>query len=334
MINNTIKQASVNDITKIMEFIKNYWRNDHILAKNKNFFCHQYLNENKVNFILSKQDNEINGTLGFIKANSDRNSPVWTTMWKVKPNLKNPSVGILMLKYLQELNYSSIISSGINQKTLEIYKYLGFYVGELNQYFISNNKKTDYQLIRIPKVKKNPSVTLSNKIIKQINKLDLKNFLLENDKIFFPKKDFNYYYKNFFKHPIYKYEFFGVFKKNKMSSFFIIRKIKLFKTGCIRLIDFLGDELDLINISIFLKKKIEYEDLEFCDFYCYGFNKSILQKSYFTLNTSDEKSIIPNNFEPFQFKNVQKFFFISSGFDENFKITKGDGDQDRPNYSK
>lgn len=317
-----------------MEFIKRYWNNNHILALDKNFFCHQYLNENKVNFILSKDDNEINGTLGFIKANSDENSPVWTTMWKVKPNLKNPSVGILMLKYLQDLNYSSIISSGINQNTLDIYKYLGFHVGELNQYFISNNKKNDYQLIKIPKVKKRPSDILSNKKIKQIDKLDLKNFLSKIDKIFFPKKDFNYYHKRFFNHPIYKYEFYGVFQKDKMSSFFIIRTIKIFKTGCIRLIDFLGDELDLIDISLFLKTKIEYEDLEFCDFYCYGFNNNILQKSYFILNTRNDHYIIPNNFEPFQFKNVQKFFFISSGFNKNFKITKGDGDQDRPNYSK
>ena len=45
--------AKPKDIKKIMEFIKNFWSSDHILANNEKYFTYQYKYLKNINFILS-----------------------------------------------------------------------------------------------------------------------------------------------------------------------------------------------------------------------------------------------------------------------------------------
>ena len=122
-----ISFAMLSDANEIMEFIDREWKKNHILATNKDFFLYEYASNNKLNFVVSKSENKINGILGFLKSSLDENSTVWTTMWKVSKSNGSPTLGIRMLRYLQSQGFDSIMSNGINTATEEIYSYLGFH---------------------------------------------------------------------------------------------------------------------------------------------------------------------------------------------------------------
>ena len=79
-------------------------------------------NNDHLNFVISKnQANKINGMLGFLKASTDDDATVWTTMWKVLKSSSSPMLGIEILNFLRKQGYKSVMSLGINCKTEEIW---------------------------------------------------------------------------------------------------------------------------------------------------------------------------------------------------------------------
>ena len=149
---NKISIAKVSDTNEIMKFINDEWKNNHILSLNKDFFLYEYKNKKLLNFVIHKNlNNKIDGILGFLKSSSDKNASVWTTMWKVSKLNGSPMLGIDLLNFLKTKGYKSLMSVGINKDTEEIYKYLGFNIGLLNQYFIINDKMNKYKIAIIKK---------------------------------------------------------------------------------------------------------------------------------------------------------------------------------------
>ena len=201
-----ISFAMLSDANEIMEFIDREWKKNHILATNKDFFLYEYASNNKLNFVVSKSENKINCILGFLKSSLDENSTVWTTMWKVSKSNGSPTLGIRMLRYLQSQGFDSIMSNGINTATEEIYSYLGFHVGELGHYYIPNRKLRTYSIAKFSKEKLDISYskkTTRNLIFKQVKLQEVKHsfdFMKILNKI--PRKDFEYFKKRFFEHPI------------------------------------------------------------------------------------------------------------------------------------
>lgn len=70
---NVISIAEVDDTDEIMKFIGNEWEKGHIL--------------------------------GFLKASSEKDSTVWTTMWKVSKDNGTPMLGVNLLNFLREQGY-------------------------------------------------------------------------------------------------------------------------------------------------------------------------------------------------------------------------------------
>ena len=105
-------------------FIHINWKKNHILYRDKNFFLYEHQNNNKVNYVLSLNDNnDIISILGFIKA-SNNIGDVFTVMWKTLKNLDNPMLGIELLEYLRNSDEAKrVIGVGANVKTIPIYNY-------------------------------------------------------------------------------------------------------------------------------------------------------------------------------------------------------------------
>ena len=117
---NEIRLANVNDINKIMRFINDNWKENHILSRDKDFFIYEHQGNNTINFVISLEDNKINGTLGFIKY-SDNNSDLATVIWKALKSHTNPMLGIELLEFLRNhKEYNIVFSLGINKKTIGI----------------------------------------------------------------------------------------------------------------------------------------------------------------------------------------------------------------------
>ena len=97
-----IVHTSNADLDNIIKFIHTEWSNNHLLARDKSFFIYEFQENNKINFILAKDDlNEIIGCLGFIKSNFSDKPDIWTSIWKVSKKSLDPALGIRLFKYLR-----------------------------------------------------------------------------------------------------------------------------------------------------------------------------------------------------------------------------------------
>jgi hypothetical protein len=330
-----ISAGTLRDTDEIMEFIDREWQTNHILSKNKDFFLYEYASKNSLNFVISRNEERINGILGFLKSSSDEHSTVWTTMWKVSKSNGSPILGIRMLKYLQSQGYKSVMSSGINASTEEIYRYLGFHVGELSHYYIPNQTLETYKIAKFNKVKLDISCTLEiseNLIFKEVTIQELKHFFRFTKflkKI--PFKDFEYFKKRFFDHPIYNYEVYGVFELDEILSILVVRVVRNETSSCIRIVDFHGQEETLGIHASNLSKKMFSEGHEYIDILTFGLSDHLLKKSGFKrLDQSKIDVVVPNLFEPFVQKNIRLGFFCNIKNLADLRIYKADGDQDRP----
>ena len=125
-----IQFAKKQDINAIMHFIDEYWKKDHILARDKDFFLYQHVSGEEVSYLISTDDEnqEINGILGYIPYGNKKRD-VMTVLWKVNHSA-DQMLGIRMLQYLIENGDVNIVASpGINKKTRGIYQFLGYLTG-------------------------------------------------------------------------------------------------------------------------------------------------------------------------------------------------------------
>ena len=91
------------DIPAIMQFIEKNWKENHILARDENFFHWMYTDEEGCNVILAEDEhNAICGMIGVIKYNSTKNPDIVGTMWKVL-HTKNPQLGLDIGKKMYEI---------------------------------------------------------------------------------------------------------------------------------------------------------------------------------------------------------------------------------------
>ena len=330
---NHIRLANISDISQIMIFINDNWKENHILARDKDFFIYEHQDNNIINYVISLEDNEINGVLGFIKY-SDNNSDIATVIWKALKNDTHPMLGIELLEFLRNhKKYNIIFSPGINKKTIGIYNYLDIYTNHLNQYIIVNNNIKDYKILQIKDENKlidHNFIMNTGYIIKEIKNNELEfNF---DDYNYIPHKDKAYFIKRYFNHPIYNYTVYSIEKNNLFSSLLVTREVFVEKSKILRIMDFLGNENDLIYISNYLHKIVIDNNYEYIDFMCYGFDDEILKKASFSkVDIKSDELIAPNYFAPFLKENIQINFMADTIDIDKLRICKADGDQDRPN---
>ena len=335
---NTISIAKIDDTDEIMKFINNEWEEGHILGISKDYFLYEYKNKDLLNFVISKnQSNQINGMLGFLKASSDDDATVWTTMWKVSKSSGSPMLGVNLLYFLREQGYKSVMSVGINLITEEIYKYLGFHVGALNHYFIPNQKINEHKISIIPdrilKINISPFKD-ENFFFKKVELKDLKESFDFNKYNFrLPYKDLNYFKRRYYQHPIYHYDVYGSYNGSKIIAIAVVRISEHNKSTCMRIVDFYGEEYIIGSIAAYLMEVMYVDKHEYIDFFCLGLSEAtILKAGFLKVNHDEGDIVIPNYFEPFVQKNIGISYFTDSKNLENLRIYKADGDQDRPSF--
>lgn len=333
-----ISVASPKDIDEIMIFIHNNWKNNHILSKNKSFFKYEHQYKNKLNFILAKNEDKIEGVLGFISTSTKDITNVFTVIWKVEENNGNPVLGIQLFNYLENLKgVENVLSVGINKKTLPIFKYLNIYTNKLHQYVLINKEIKKFKVATISKTKTKTKILKSNKYLDHFNVKKI-NYVSDLDKFDFlkykcniPYKSKDYFIKRYFKHPIYNYDIYAIFHNKNIASLYVTRIQSHNNSYVIRIVDFIGDQNTMYSFSKYISKLIVIEAFEYADFYCFGLdNKIMIESGFEIVNTQNNELIIPNYFQPFVKKNIPIYFFANTKEIEKIKIFKGDGDQDRP----
>ena len=324
-----IRLAKYDEIPEIMNFIENYWKKGHIIAKNRKFFEYEYTNNGRVNFIIAKnkKTQEIEALQGFIQASDEiKNRDIWGSILKVRNDHPNiPFLGIEIGQRLREITQpKNILGLGVNPNTaLLIHRdILKFHCDKMNHYYRLNDCK-EYKIALIKEkiiLKRDTNIKqLNPKEVFSIDELEeIFDFSLIKNQI--PYKDKWYFNRRFFNHPIYKYRVFAL-----KNAFFVIREQIYNSSKILRIVDFAGEQETFSYLYDFFENLIK--DYEYIDFYNLGFNETYLTQAGFVKREKDCINIIPNYFQPFVQENIE--IYIVGNKDAVYY--RADADQDRPN---
>ncbi len=328
----TIRFANRSDIVNIMQFFKSYKNENHILANDRAFFEYEFCRGDEVCVVLLlNENNDIEGTLGYIPYGGELRD-IFTVMWKVLDS-GQMFAGVGLLYYLIDHGRCRhIFTSGLNEGTRNIYRYLGFETGDLQHFYMLNpdcesriaqivdrtELNTDFQDSSV-------SVTLEKVTDKKLFFADYSPEKRE-DRI---HKSSNYMVHRYFENPRYQYMIYQLWRDGeKTPSFLVAREQKQEESIILRLIDFVGDEGLLAHAGAPIRRLMRENGYEYVDLYVYGMAEEILYRAGFSKKMKDSANIIPNHFSPFCRKNVNIGIFWEK--EMHPIIWKGDGDQDRP----
>jgi hypothetical protein len=330
MAENSIRQAGRDDIARIMEFIKTYWLPTHILANDRMFFEYEHTCGDEVCFVLSEDPEtlEVQAILGFIPYGVTLRDAM-IVMWKARPG-ENAFLGVKVLQFLIGNIGARIVGScGINKRVNGIYRYLGYHTGSLAQYYRITDRK-EYKIAVITEKNILPvrpedgyELVCFGSFGEIAQSFDFA--ATENAK---PYKEPWYIEKRYFKHPVYTYKAYGI--KNpagNIQTLLFAREIEINGAKALRIVDLIGKSEPLAHVSAGVQRLLDENGYEYADFYQYGLPHDVMERAGFTLREGDT-NIIPNYFEPFVQENIGIDYFTTDN--EEFRIFKADGDQDRP----
>lgn len=334
-----IRLARIDDTPHIMGFIKDYWSKNHIFANDIKLFNFQYLDDDKLNFVIAtNQKGRIVGILGFIvydQLNND-NKDIFMALWKVIPNLADPFLGVKLIKFLQShINSASFHCVGITKETIGIYKYLGFKTGKLHHYAAFNSSCNSFKIAVPPPILKN--LNDKNKFFKfhqtpYVNDLFYKISEFDFYKKKIPFKSVDFLIKRYENHPYFQYIVYEITVNEIIKGLIITREIQYNNSQALRIVDVIADNNEIGDVINDFAYVINNSDYEYVDVYISGLNnEEVLINNYEKISNSSD-IIVPNYFEPFELKNID-IYYMSSNIEESI-IFRGDGDQDRPSSKK
>jgi hypothetical protein len=331
-----IRHALEVDIPRLMQYIDQEWMAGHILSRDSELFRYQYQCGPALNFIISENDvGSINGILGFIPSSAALDSDVWLAMWKVSRDTGYPVLGIQLLQYLKEQGHRTVISLGINQKTIGIYRYLGYATGSMNHHFLPNKALRSFQIGKIPTDVARLERPFMRSSLISLHSVSWGNipadFLLGTLSHVLPRKDIAYVERRYFKHPIFSYRVHGIYHDGQLATLLVSRVVSVTAASVLRVVDIIGDESLLPWVTHSLHDILENEGLEYLDLVSYGLDDEMLQQACLSkLDLTGDKIVIPNYFQPFKQKNIPIHFCVDRQISPNIRLFKADGDQDRP----
>ncbi|MBY0414942.1 MAG: hypothetical protein K2Q18_12300 [Bdellovibrionales bacterium] len=332
-----IRKALKTDRESLIDFIKTDWSENHIFVKDPSFFDYFYANEKDYNFIVGVDlgNNQIVGILGFQSYLTESSKDYFLALWKVRKGISDTALGLKLLNYLKtEYHPDHLHCLGINKKTINIYKFQGYTVGLMDQFFKLNPNVVDFKIAEVKVLPVDTSTSSLRYTFNEVNQDQISEIYIEIQ-TFSPKKPLSLFLHKYSNHPYYKYNIFQVFEKNLVVGIIVLRKIDIQERASLRVIDYIGDiELfpTMINdLSIeLLKFNIEYVDISAA-----GLDQNKMKEAGFSLLSEENdknETIVPNYFEPFEKKRVDIYYFTS--MKTSYYFFKGDGDQDRPSISK
>lgn len=328
-----IRQAGMDEIDRVMLFLKENWGADHVMANSKELVCYEHAWNGEFTFVLAEDEGtkKIYGVCGYIPYSNESPRDMGGGIWKV---IQNPHflLGTDMLKYIQDNKDCRMFADcGANPETKGHRKLAGHVNFKLDQYYRLNSTINTFSIAVIKNKRISPKICKSSyKMIELENMGQFKQcFDIRNYKEIMPYRDNEYIEHRYYKHIKYHYRVMGIDNGGKIDAVVIGREVVVGERKAFRIIDFLGNEEAFAGTFDAWETFLTSGGYEYVDFYEYGLDPKHLNCAGFIFRDDKDTNIIPNYFEPFEQKNVE--IYISSNIHEGFRMFKGDGDQDRPN---
>lgn len=333
-----IKIASAEETGAVQDFIRRYWKEDHIFVTSKEMLLWQHSSSDTphaLNFVIAKDKGSgtvdaINGFISTSHFDSDLEScrDFWLAIWKRREDISDVTLGIRLFYFVQQTFVPrSIGVVGLSEVAATLYARLGFQVGHLNQYFILNrniasptiavDKGFEFSELHAP----------SPYTITEVSGSDMRAMKKITPGKWVPTKSIRFLLNRYVRHPVYKYRVFAVLEAGVPRCLIVMRAAHAQGSSCLRIVDFYGAFEGLASIQSELLTLAEREHAEYVDCYNYGVEPEVFRRLGF--ERRNDRVTIPNYFEPFERRNIDLTFGIKS--DCRYVVFKGDSDQDRPN---
>lgn len=329
-----IRKLKKEEYGLLVDFLKNYWKSNHSLVKSKQLMDFQHLDGDYYNFYVAIEDGTIYSLQGFIKSSLYDDSlagedDCWGAIWKTIPNQKKGELGLWTRDAIREKEMNcSIGGIGLSGFSKVINKLSGNTMGYMNHYYIANRSVSEFKICVNPEVDLSVHVVSEGWRIEQNIHLDQ---VTEPTTGYRPRKTLKYFENKYLYHPVYKYLFWGIFCNEKLVSIWAVRRIIVDGVSIFRVVDVLGRIDEVPDLTENLQEILRTESCEYIDFLNYGINPDVYKTMGFKkLNYEENKTIVPQYFEPFEQKNVLLDVSYRAKYDE-YVVFKADGDQDRPN---
>jgi len=330
------------DAPLLMSFIDEHWERGHVLASNRALLDWQYRDGDEYAVVGAWQDGVPVGMLGYIPtrrfdpalAGSSANV-TWLALWKVRDDVKSSAVGLRLLSAVSTLEPAAAIGVvGFNATHPPLYRALGYTVGELRQYVVFHPTR-DPELSIVPTGRHRPRTRPGRAALRDLSRTDFESLDATwriGDRLdVLPKKTAAYFCRRYFEHPWYCYRVSSLDVNGESRGVLATRVAEHDGRRALRIVDWCGDDSALAEAGSALERLLVEDDAEYADFWQHGIEPSYLTAAGFEAVDADGEMIVPTYFEPFVQENRRLRFAIRPTRSGAFVVTRGDGDQDRPN---
>ncbi len=337
-----IDLCTLGDRRDLMNFIRDHWSANHVLARSEALMDWQHRDEanQRYNFIAARDDDKgIVGILGFILASrydptfAGTGDTLWLTTWKVRPEFAH-GLGLLLLRKLDSMMAPKWIGTvGLNLATRGIYRALGYRVDTLARHYMLNGAIGDFKLATVPETFRAGAHLNSGAALRELN---ADNFMASteglglDDSAQVPRKSRAYVHGRYLSHPFYSYRA-VLITDGPHAAICVFRECRLKDASALRLVDFVGSAGAMARAGAALQDLLQQSGAEYLDFFCSGMRPELQAAGFRELPPAAESQIVlPGYFEPFERSNVELVYSLR-GPGEAPIVCKGDADQDRPN---
>ena len=325
--------GSAKEATEVQNFIKKYWKKNHILSTNSIFFNWLYIQNKRLNFAIVKKNKKILGIQGFIPQKKfDNKLPENHLTLTLSVTNKNAPPGTLFklfstIKKKFKVQFVSTSGGWFDPNIVKYNKLLGFDIREMDHFFVvPNNKKFNL-------IKNKYNLRFEIPDIGQYKLINKKSSKTKYKKLFVnePQKSFNFLINRYFNHPNINYNIYEITYKKKIKCLVILRIINIKSNILIKIVDYQGPKKNIIYISGLLKYLLNLYNPEFIDIVSMGFSKKLLKKAGFKNRKNYKSLILPDYVNPFVLKNIELKCGVIPKYKNKVLIMRGDGDRDSPN---
>lgn len=326
--------AKFTEKNEIIKFLKKNHTPNHIFVRDKKFFNWQHRNKSILNIGITKIKKNIICFQAFVpQSHYDKKLSACEIHVTLALSSKNAPIASLLSLFryiIKSQDAKTILTSGFNPRTIAYNQRLGFKTAIMDHYFLLIKKK-NYKIIVCKKNIKQ-SIRVEKNEFLELKKKDLiNNNLKELYQISIPKKSNEFLINRYFNHKIFNYKLYKVF--DEQNSCIVVIRIIYLKGRCvIRIIDFIGEENNILKIGKLLKyfeKKYSPEAIDICS---YGINKKYYTKLGLLDSNNSQGIIIPDHVAPLEQKIVKLYcgYITTKNQESCIRIMRGDGDRDRP----
>lgn len=336
--------CSIEEYGDLIEFLRLYWKENHIFVLSKAIFDFQHLDKenNRYNFVVARSnaDHSIHAILGFVPTSqfdpAIKRTMMWPCIWKNRSDINRKGLGVTMYHYLKNhIAIETISILGISSVALSIYKHWNFTTGKIEQYVMPNFKAEEHLSSGLKEVYSSFDDSEEDTLILKKMTVDEYKDLPETSELFKEYSEYKsktYYINRFIEHPIYHYDLLAINAPEETKAVLIVRECGDGIHNCLRIVDFIGQIKYLSAIRNQLQDYLYNNNYEYIDFVEVGLDGKELLEAGFIDRKAYDNVIVPNYFEPFLKENIDlDYAFKTVVPDSKMVFFKADADQDRPN---